>query len=271
VIAPRWPAEIALSPQELLASVPVAGLEAIVFASGSFFDGFGNCTSDVDLFVVADASVPSAHTFVEGELTRRVAIVDLPQLRLDIEFWDRASIHKMAHALAHADPDDPDGFKLPNAGTILDFAHRLKIGYPLTDPGAFALLHESFDFGRAGRFLSALRIQQYQGALEDADGAARSGRFATGALRARSALFFALDAYLARQGETYANDKWVYEKLIRQHGADSDLFRAVWAVDHAPLVFGVDLSGYVDRCLTIAADLALCAQNQTRYRGVTRG
>jgi hypothetical protein len=257
----RWPSALKITPSELGSAVPLP-VGAVAYASGSFFEGFGNATSDLDVYVIADSLPDTAHR-LGSRYTRAIDIIRLASVRVDAEYWLRQDVEQAAANLRAADPDDPEGLEFPGADEVIDFVHRLKIGFPLTGTPAFRRLQSLFDFDRARRILTAMRVLQYQEALVDADGAMRSARYETAASRARVAVFYALDAYLVGLGETYANEKWIYEKLIRQHGRGSALYQAVWAVDHGGIEANTTL--YVRRCLALAADLVLCAQAGGRY------
>lgn len=198
--------------KELLELVPEqVGHDAIVFAGGSLVEGFGNATSDIDLIVV----VPS----LEGLLIPdAIPVDDLFVLisryngrRVDIEIVGKPTFSETAVALAAHDADRARRISIPRE--FLTTLNSLRIGIPLQNADGFRALRDSFPWRSLQRTIADYADTEYQATSEDAIGAIRAGDAGTAMLSSRSALQFAVDAYIAASGHTNTRRKWRVRKL----------------------------------------------------------
>lgn len=238
------------------------------YVSGSMFDGFGNATSDFDVFVVTEsievlAGRASADIARFRGADRGLLLLqpDPARPRFDVECYTWALIGRLADRLRRTG----DGLaSLDDAHAIgyddLDFLHRLKIGVPLANPEAMVRLREMVVLGRLSELLAARRLGDYERQAEDAVGAMASDQWRTAFLSARAALEAAFDAYLAKLGETYVSPKWKFEKALRRFGDADPLFTALWELETNGPHDIEPARAWVRRALRLAQKLAVLTE-----------
>lgn len=226
------------------------------FASGSLVEGFGNTTSDLDVFVIHKDAVFRETTAVGGQVPVDVTYVN--SLRLDIEYWPEERVADLAGKISALDlvssVDESMGW------SELDFCHRLRVGIPLFNKAGFMKLKSKFDFDKFVGILVTRYIRSCEGRIEDCVGALEACDYRTVFLTARSAVEHAVDAYLASVGETYVSSKWRFKKLERAFTEASDIYQKVWQLEAPSLSAEEEVEQYAKDALTFANDLLIKAQ-----------
>ncbi len=228
---------------------------AVVYLSGSLVEGFGNTSSDVDIFVVDD-SEPVGDLVVRKDVCT-IAIHLLEHRRADFEYWRPAVVESIRQKLAAIQPGEE--FVAEKLAPIEElFVHRLLIGKPLAAEEAFAELRDSFDAERFRSYLVQQAIHRADGALDDLGGMLEDDDLLTPLLRARDLVSFALDAYAHDRGNTNTLPKWRAKIVARL--PDDERSRAV-ARDYWRLQFPTDRAlrhdpraahEYVRECIAFA-------------------
>lgn len=185
------------------------------FTAGSIIEGFGNATSDLDLFVVGRSEPgPSAWNAV-GSFTFGEASIDVgyeeDDLRVDVELWSIHSIRSIADEISRTPLTRSAAASLDERR--LQTAHALRIGQSVKGENLFAELQESFDFRHLASLLALRFVGDYAGFAEDAVGAIQDDDGGTALLGSRAALGASVDAYLAAKGLTNPKTKWRFAKL----------------------------------------------------------
>jgi predicted nucleotidyltransferase len=182
---------------------PAAG--TVVYLSGSLVEGFGNASSDVDVFVVSDRG--PAGPLVVRKATCTISIHLLGHRRADFEYWRPSVVDRIRKKLASIEPGEE--FVAEKLHLIEElFVHRLLIGKPLATEEAFVELRDSFDAERFRSYLVQQAIHRADGALDDLGGMLEDDDLLTTLLRARDLVSFALDAYAHDRGNTNTLPKW---------------------------------------------------------------
>jgi len=210
-------------PTDRIAQEIITGSEDIVFVSGSLVEGFGNENSDLDLFLVR----------AEGEATPDprlvLATVGVEGAYVDYEVYNQANMAAVAAAINSVDVSN---FRAVWETSLdrLDLYYRTAVAEPAYNPEALRSLQTAFDRETAARLLhawaglrSVIKLQESQQSLD-------AGQAQQAVVTAQAAAAYACDSYLAWVGEAYPNLKWRYEKIARQFGADSTLYRRMWAL-----------------------------------------
>ena len=208
-------------PAERIAREIITAREDIVFVSGSLVEGFGNENSDLDLFLVRH----------EGEQTPDprlvLATVGVEGAYVDYEVYNQANMAAISAGIGGTDVTDFRAVWETSLDRV-DLYYRTAVAEPVYNPQGLSLLQRVFDREVAARLLqvwtglrSVVRLQEARESLD--------AGFAPQALvSAQAAAAYAVDSYLASEGEAYPNLKWRYEKIERRFGRDSELYRKLW-------------------------------------------
>jgi hypothetical protein len=214
------------------------------FVGGSLADGFGNATSDIDLYGVFDIDPPpvTADWFRTSD-GRAVQYATVPLARME------ATIAKLNGYDGR--PGDLDPLRLNNA-------HRFATGVPVTGVERMLECRARLNVGRF-QFLCADFFEFYaDNNLVDAEGAAADCNFDAMLVGARSAVGHALDSLLANLGETTVNEKWRYDKAKRVLlPFASPLVEACFAAETSiPTRDEEAKRGYLESCWSLVSRIA---------------
>ncbi|WP_270619725.1 hypothetical protein [Paenibacillus macerans] len=208
--------------QVVFQHIPDSILEnAIVYLAGSTIEGFGNATSDVDVFVISE-SLPSeeelnrldgnASTIKENRTIVQNIVVD--DTRYDFTYVRTEDFVSLITKLNLFNPrsDERPGEFDKNG---IDFLHRLRFSRMLKMSSEKQELIGNVNFNHLNLYLAMTEAWLYSHVVEDLEGAYRSGDFGTAFFGIRKLLEVSLTMYLALHGETNPNPKWLYRKLLR--------------------------------------------------------
>jgi predicted nucleotidyltransferase len=208
-------------PVERVAQQIITTPDDVVFVSGSIVEGFGNENSDLDLFLVRAG----------GEVTPDprlvLATVGLGETYIDYEVYNEANLAALAALINGASPDDFRAvWRLPLSR--IDLYYRVVIAQPAYNAAGLAKLQRDFERETVAAVLATWAGLRCVVALEQADELLARGDGRNASVVAQSACGYALDSYLATQGEAYPNLKWRFEKIKRRFGRDSRLYCRAW-------------------------------------------
>jgi Coenzyme PQQ synthesis protein D (PqqD) len=240
-------ARIPSFPAERIAREIITAPEDVVFVSGSLVEGFGNENSDLDLFLVRH----------EGEATPDprlvLATVGVEGAYVDYEVYNQAN---MAAISAAINGTDIANFRAVWETSLdrIDLYYRTAVANPVYNAEGLLLLQRGFDRDTVARLLqvwtglrSVVRLQEARESLD-------AGYAQQALIAAQAAAAYAVDSYLASEGEAYPNLKWRYEKIERRFGRDSELFSKLWALK-SPGVRGVP--AYLDEVSSFCDDMGM--------------
>jgi hypothetical protein len=184
----------------LVSLVPQDSQPSFAYVSGSLADGFGNSTSDIDLFGVYDGDVPHSHSTFAKHQGISVQYVAFPRARVD-ELIQQINLYK--------------GMPGDLSQTHLQFIHRLASGVSVAGYEFKLECLQQLDMNRFRHLCSAYHEFLASNKLVDAQGAATDENWDTMVFAVRAAVGHQLDALLAELGETTPNEKWRYDKAKR--------------------------------------------------------
>ncbi|MHC3470870.1 nucleotidyltransferase domain-containing protein [Streptomyces sp. 7R007] len=225
---------------------------AIAYISGSLVEGYGNETSDLDIYVIYENPTPEQSQSGRSDLYA-IETDFVGELRTDTEIWSLKWLTGLADRISGWQPMDWAGAQ-SFENRDLDLAHRLRIGLPILGGDRFQALRERFDWQRLAGIIMLKRFLAYTGAAEDAIGSVDAGRPLAAMLHSRDALGYAVDALLAAHGNTNPKPKWRESKLADL--ADDTLTRLYTEAELDCSSEPDDLTAGARRRLSVASGIA---------------
>lgn len=193
----------------------------ILFISGSRAAGFGNRLSDLDVFLIFSHDLsrlfPGSHGVVLDD-----AIVDYQAYSLE-------AMVELARTINGLSQSDGDALRSVSRDD-LDVYYRTAIGEVIWNRPAFDALRERFTTATMARVFHAWAALRSATALRRAVTPLHRRDEQAAFLAARSAVEWAVDAFLASRGEAFPSRKWRFEKLERACGRTSDVYRRAWSL-----------------------------------------
>lgn len=182
-----------------------------VFISGSVVRGWGNSTSDLDVYVVDDAawtgaSSGSAPVSVGSEV--RLNAIHAEGCRFDLVYWMANRVDRLLDAVSWNAYDS--GTLTNHTFTRYDIDLMERLSYAAALVGHDWLAERQRRLSRSA-FVTHMVMQRLNMAellTEDAVGQLQSGDQECAVLSARLAFGHAVDALLAQRGEFGQNSKW---------------------------------------------------------------
>ncbi|MBA1334427.1 MAG: hypothetical protein HPY66_2276 [Firmicutes bacterium] len=201
---------------------------SLVYIAGSLMEGFGNETSDIDVYVICkDISTdrfrgdPSSEELILSTQQAIVRNIRHDGIRYDFEYWSWNEFNQMIAKLNGLD------FKTEHyiqrlSETEFDFLHRLKFGRPVINKEKFEEIYKSIQFNNLGFYQIVIKSEFYAGMVEDVQGALLSKDLGSAFFMARMLIDTMVTSYLAAYGETNPSSKWLYRKIIRYQEKTGD-------------------------------------------------
>lgn len=221
--------DILLHKQVILSKLDDLNLEnSLVYVAGSLLEGFGNATSDVDIYVVCEKSyldkqackLTDSESLIRSE-NNLIRNVIHDGTRYDFEYWSWENFNGIIKKLNCLD------FKTEGHITRLsrdeyDLLHRFKYAKPLVNEEKFHELYDSIQFEDLGFYQVVVQSESYSGCLQDLQGASSSGDYGSAFIMVRCLIDIVVTSYLAVNGETNPSLKWMYRKLVRYQETTGD-------------------------------------------------
>lgn len=214
---------ILVEPNELLSLLHLTNLEsAIVYLAGSLLEGFGNATSDIDVYVLCEeedisilqnkkSKMDGAFYFTDDCITRNIRINGS---RYDIEYWSHSKLTNMIMKLNKLDFTTTD-YITRLSKEEFDVLHRIKYAKGIHNTQEFDRIYNSINFDNLNYYKIIIQSELYAGVVEDVQGAYLSKDFGSAFFMVRNLINIVMTGYLAGKGETNPADKWLYRKLQR--------------------------------------------------------
>ena len=221
----------------------VGGLSFVLLV-GSYAEGLDSPTSDVDLVFVGAKPTSLAQP---GEFAK--CIIDGKR----VEAWN-LDLTEFKQRVAVADEATYRGRPVRE----LEFTHKLINAVCLAGEEAY----EEVVAARRSPFSARMSdhfSQSAEGVFKDVLGALQSQDFFTAAGQAREIVGFAVDAYLASQGDTYPKRKWRPRRLLRLRAQIPRLAAEYIAIEFGgPIAFEeADVRAWIERCLALVRGFQL--------------
>jgi predicted nucleotidyltransferase len=215
------------NPQPLIQSLGQLDAEkTMVYLAGSLMEGFGNESSDIDVYVIgydlpviAEMGV-TPQSFVCNE-TNLVHNFILESVRIDVEYWTWGEFEKSVQLLNGLD-FNTERYIERLSDKQYDLLHRFKHGKPIFNAGRFEKMYHNTNFDNLGYYRVVVETEYYQGLMEDLHGAYTAEDWGTAFFLARSFLERMATSFLASHGETNPSYKWLYRKMLRYQEQTED-------------------------------------------------
>jgi predicted nucleotidyltransferase len=199
---------------------------SIVYLAGSLMEGFGNSTSDIDIYVICDEiptieiedDIPQSLLLTEQNLVRNVIHEGI---RLDFEYWTWSEFNRAILKLNSLNFKTNEYIERISEDEF-DLLHRLKFGKPIVNSERFEQVYNGIEFDNLGHYRVAVQNENYQGLLEDLQGAFLSKDYGSAFFLSRLFLDRTMTSFLAANGETNPNSKWLYRKALRYQERTGD-------------------------------------------------
>lgn len=208
---------------DLLGAYPEFAGATCVFMSGSVTMGWGNESSDIDVFVITAEPFPTSESnllFIEQRVSTAdpvawIAVGELGAFRADIEIWHEAQVEELIERFGR-DADAPGryrGYNGPFGFAERELFYRLTAGVPLIgepwwQQRADAILTSDYRLWLAEEVKNAVENR-----LEDAVGMLKAEDYESAVLAAHQTLIHSLTALLATYGDFSQQPKWLYRRL----------------------------------------------------------
>lgn len=205
-----------------------------VFAGGSLVRGWGNHTSDVDVFVIVDEppaieDVIAAPVRLDPEQVH-VKSVYLDGRRWDVEYWRHGQVEQLMAKVAHEEFAAGKEIGLWLSRHETDFLDKFSTSKMLDGAAWFDTWHNVLH-GSAYRLVVASHaLNFYDNYAEDVVGQLDVGDNYSAVLSAHNALGYAVDALLATYGEFGSGSKWRARRFLAANPTEAS-FEQYWALE----------------------------------------
>ncbi len=198
-----------------------------VLLGGSAAEGFSNRQSDIDILVVyagdTDPDRPSERLYSSDTTGQRIQVSSCSVARLEDL---KAAVRRVRAAAPLERPVPLDDF----SDDGLMWYYRIGTGEVLSDAAEqMPTIRDGMSMDDFGVVYSELcrwlALQSLSDSILDPHGHSVLTANALG-----EAVAWGAEAYLATLGEAYPRRKWLFEKARRRLGANSDFYRAAWAL-----------------------------------------
>lgn len=266
--------EILENPNKVLKHIRGVNFDnVLVYLAGSITEGFGNATSDIDVYVVCE-EVPSTN-FNKGSdsdeavlLTPQSLIYNIVDegLRYDFEYWSWNDFNNIINLLNNLD------FATENyierlSDDEYDLMHRFKYSKPLCNYEKYKEIYNSVNFYNLSYYRAIIQSEKYTGLIEDIQGALMSADFGTAFFLARKIIDIVVTSYLALNDETNPNPKWLYRKLLRYQEKTSDTtLLELYIKFNTSEFYGTDIKIYTREVLKFCQGINIKIQNALKEK-----
>jgi predicted nucleotidyltransferase len=183
-----------------------------VYLAGSLIRGWGNATSDLDVYVVTAAPWP-------GDVTTSSPVYVAPgalpvnafyraDRRWDVEYWADSQVDELLDVVSWPAFDSGKALAATLTATEIAFIERLWFSSVVEGDDWLQRRRKQFHDSAIRTIVAARDLYALDHLTEDAVGMLASGDYDSAVLAARRALGFAVDALLASRGEIAGQSKW---------------------------------------------------------------
>ena len=187
----------------------------IAYISGSVVEGFGNTTSDVDIYIVTGRADVYETKYVnsakDGNYYVELNVFSKEQARQICDKINNTTLD-----------DDQEIFNLSEKE--LEFYYRAAIGIPLFNLSAFNEFCSEFDKEKVNAIYERVHKWNAIKELYFVTLRKQNGEIELAYFHAQKAIEHALDSYLAKNGEGYCTGKYRFLKLKRLLEVKSDIY-----------------------------------------------
>ncbi|MGN9167104.1 hypothetical protein DX902_09355 [Paenibacillus jamilae] len=195
----------------------------LVYLAGSVFEGFGNASSDIDVFVITD-TMPKIDSLLSQTEGLDPIVLSVNQfivhnfvhdsVRFDFTYLTNEFFNSLLAKLEHFEVRSEE-YPISFNADELDLLHRLKYATFLTCPQEMVERLRMLPFRSLDLYIALSESTNYTNIIEDIQGAYQSGDYGTAFFRTRHLLDASMTAFLAVNGESNPRLKWLFRKLKR--------------------------------------------------------
>jgi len=204
-----------ITPAACLSELSERGLipadQHAVYLAGSLVRGWGNATSDLDVYIVTggpwqgEATATAKVSVAPGTVPIKAFYVG--DRRWDVEYWSEGQVDELRKSLSwEAFEATPSGSDLTT--TEILFVDRLANCEPVTGTEWIRQRRRQFGESAVRAIVASQSLYELDTFTEDAVGMLASGDADSAVLAARLAFSYAVDALLASHGELEIQGKW---------------------------------------------------------------
>jgi predicted nucleotidyltransferase len=205
-----------------------------VYATGSIVRGWGNETSDFDLYVITDApwqsetSDPSPVALFPE--TIGVEIFHVDGVRWDVEYWTTGQVDQAIAKTSWKEYEEKAS--IGDLITVFerDFLERLLYAMPVDGAEWLEQRRRQVADSAFRRMIVARALHNVDTVVEDAVGMLRQGDHDSAVLAARLAFTWAVDALTAAHGVMARSTKWQARRL-REAEQSVLSYEDYWAIE----------------------------------------
>lgn len=234
-----------------------------LYVAGSVVRGWGNATSDLDIYLVTDEPWAEAGqeiapvALTPGTVAVNVTYVD--GQRWDVEYWLDAQVDQMLAKVSAAEFEAHGGERNQLTRRELDFLERLGHAVPAGGADWLATRREQLRASAFRQIVVSDFLHYCDVYAEDALGQLAAGDLDSSVLSARMAFGCAVDGMLAGLGEFNQSPKW---RARRFRAAAPDMpFDEYWAIetmrDFDPAAPGRWVEHVIATCRRIALEVVV--------------
>lgn len=253
-----------LTVENVMKIIEVLNTDAIVYLAGSIFEGFGNETSDVDVFVVGkkgDIQIKSAENSLDVEASHQSTsnfVID--GIRYDLEYVTLDFLNSVISKLETFKKFGDILYDALYSAKELDVIHRLKYAQPVYNDSKLNEILDRIDYNKFTELVSRIYMEKREARIEDAEGSFAEGDYGTLYYHLEYILTCAISAYIALFGETNTSAKWFFKKLSRHSEKKKNYDLLNLYKQHMKYPYDIDensaeLKEYVKKIIILSNDI----------------
>ena len=225
--------------------------------TGSRAEGLGNEHSDYDIYMfVVDAE--------RAFDAKRTSLID-GYLYIQYECFSFDDALALAQKVNKFDQNDNDNALAALTLGELDRYYRTSIGLSVTSRESSLSVLSLYRKETAIRVFESWAKLQGRNQMKYTRQLQAMGRFDRAFLAARSCLEWAVDSWLAQNGEGFTSRKWRFEKLSRIVERSSDMYIRLWKLKNLGALTPLE---YIDEALDLAQELGVHSGDSNSLLGI---
>lgn len=225
---------------------------SLVYLGGSLAEGFGNETSDVDVYIV--------HDDLETVFNPKRKSIVIDGTRYDYQYYSWDWFNKTIDKLNKLNFKTEDYLERLTEKEC-DLLHRFKHGIPLLNEEMFNDTYGSVHFDNLAFYQVVRLSESYSNSVEDIQGAYESKDWGTAFFRVRSLLETVVTSFLSSKGETNPKSKWLYRKIKRYQEKTGDFLLLERYLHFQTFNYEEqNVNEYIRSCMQYCQEINLSAQ-----------
>lgn len=246
-----------------------------VLITGTLVEGFGNSTSDLDVYVITSALAKQDREYLPQRLNdewvvsrqaispgydvaRLMMMSSVTSLKIDIYYYPESLLTTLNNYF-QSQGEKEEILLGEMTENVFEFCHRLRIGIGVYNEDRLNQLKRSLDFVAFQTYMTQRYAREFQSRVVDVKGALDNEDYITAFINAREAMVRAVDAYLVCQGQTNTRcDKWRWRKLRRVHDREHPILQKYLELHMPGKLSNIgEFKNYVSECLDFGNRLVM--------------